>query len=82
MPTVARLGNFRVVIYPNDHRPPHVHVFGGGHEAIFILNCPQGPPTLRANYGFDLRRVNDMVDQLHRMIASICDEWGRFHGTY
>ncbi|WHZ20694.1 MAG: hypothetical protein OJF55_002843 [Rhodanobacteraceae bacterium] len=28
MPTILRLGGLRVVIYPNDHRPAHVHVIG------------------------------------------------------
>jgi hypothetical protein len=26
MPTVHRFDGLRVVIYPNDHRPAHVHV--------------------------------------------------------
>ncbi len=42
----------RVVIYPNDHRPVHVHVIGGGREAVFDLHCPEGPPEIRENYGF------------------------------
>jgi hypothetical protein len=28
VPTVLRFDGFRVVIYPNDHRPAHVHVIG------------------------------------------------------
>ena len=44
MPTVLRIGGLRVVIYPNDHRPAHVHVIGDG-EAVFILR-PRG--TARA----------------------------------
>lgn len=28
MPTIFRIGAVRVVIYPNDHRPAHVHVVG------------------------------------------------------
>src|ERR1035437_4943232 len=47
MPTVLRLGSLRVVIYPNDHRPAHVHVIGQGHRAVFILNCSTGPLSLR-----------------------------------
>lgn len=47
MPTVLRLGALRVVIYPNDHRPAHVHVLGGGGPVVFVLNCPDGPPELR-----------------------------------
>ncbi|MGO9259223.1 MAG: DUF4160 domain-containing protein [Bryobacteraceae bacterium] len=43
MPTVLRFDGLRVVIYPNDHRPAHVHMIGRGHEAVFDLNCPAGP---------------------------------------
>ena len=55
MPTVLRIGNLRVAIYPNDHRPAHVHVIGPEHEALFYLNCPEGPVSLRENYGFSNR---------------------------
>lgn len=52
MPTVVVIFGLRVVIYPNDHRPAHVHVIGNGCEAVFNLRCPKGPPELRENYGF------------------------------
>ena len=42
MPTVHRYDGLRVVIYPNDHRPAHVHVKGADGEAVFILHCPEG----------------------------------------
>ncbi|MCF3947436.1 DUF4160 domain-containing protein [Acidiphilium iwatense] len=32
MPTVLRIGGLRVVVYPNDHRPPHVHVTRYGNR--------------------------------------------------
>jgi hypothetical protein len=47
MPVVYRFGGVRVVIYPNDHRPAHVHVKTSESEAVFVLHCPDGPPTLR-----------------------------------
>ena len=47
MPTVFRLNGLRVVIYPNDHRPAHVHVKGAAGEAVFILLYPDGPPAMR-----------------------------------
>ena len=46
MPTVLRFDGLRVAVYPNDHRPAHVHVVGGGCEAVFNLNCPAGPVEL------------------------------------
>jgi hypothetical protein len=46
MPTVLRFDGLRVVIYPNDHSPEHVHVIGADREAVFELHCPDGPVTL------------------------------------
>ncbi|WP_200876780.1 DUF4160 domain-containing protein [Cupriavidus sp. SK-3] len=42
MPTVLSIFGLRVVIYPNDHRPAHVHVMGKGCEAVFNLPLPEG----------------------------------------
>ena len=52
MPTVEMIEGLRVVIYPNDHRPAHVHVIGSGFEAVFQSFNSEGPPELRENYGF------------------------------
>jgi hypothetical protein len=57
VPTVLRFGGLRVVIYPNDHRPAHIHVIGSDAEAVFNLNCPAGPVMLRENYGFSLPEI-------------------------
>jgi hypothetical protein len=58
MPTVDVIDGLRVAIYPNDHRPAHVHVIGGGCEAVFNLHCPEGPSELRENYGFAVRKLS------------------------
>jgi hypothetical protein len=57
VPTVFRFVGLRVTIYPNDHRPAHVHVIGKGCEAVFNLNCPVGPVELRENYRFSRREI-------------------------
>ncbi|HEV2303469.1 MAG TPA: DUF4160 domain-containing protein [Stellaceae bacterium] len=74
MPTVVRFHGWRVVVYPNDHRPAHVHVFGGGGEAVFILNCPQGPPELRESYAYDRGELTRMQRALGEKIADLCNE--------
>jgi hypothetical protein len=33
MPVVMRVGRIKFVIYPQDHRPAHVHVFAAEAEA-------------------------------------------------
>lgn len=57
MPTILRFDGLRAVIYPNDHRPAHVHVIGADGEAVFVLHCPAGPPTLREIFGFNRQDV-------------------------
>jgi hypothetical protein len=82
MPTVLRFDGLRVVIYPNDHRPAHVHVKGSGGEAVFILNCPDGPPELRESYGFKLQDVRRIEQALTPKLIELCVEWSRHHGDY
>jgi hypothetical protein len=82
VPTVFRFDGLRVVIYPNDHRPAHVHVIGGGGEAVFDLHCPSGPPELRESYGFRLADARRIGSMLARMLATLCQEWRAIHGRY
>jgi Domain of unknown function (DUF4160) len=81
MPTVLWINGLRVVIYPNDHRPSHVHVIGRGHEAVFVLNCPDGPVEIRENYGFAKRELKQIARALMGQLAEICRVWEEFHGT-
>lgn len=81
MPTVLHLGKLRVVIYSNDHRPPHVHVIGPAGEAVFKLNCPAGPPELRESMGFALHELNWIAVRLRHAVAEMCNRWERIHGT-
>ncbi|WP_414041938.1 DUF4160 domain-containing protein [Acidithiobacillus sp. M4-SHS-6] len=69
------------MIYPNEHRPAHAHVIGDG-EAVFILNCPDGPPELRESYRFDRSDLARIETGLADHIAELCTEWRKFHGYY
>ncbi|MGZ9200106.1 MAG: DUF4160 domain-containing protein [Caulobacteraceae bacterium] len=79
MPTVLRFNGLRVTIYPNDHRPAHVHVIGGGAEAVFTLNCPDGPVELRETYGFTRTETGQIAAELDAALAHLCLEWRRIH---
>ncbi len=82
MPTVLTIFGLRVVIYPNDHRPVHVHVMGNGREAIFNLHCPDGPPELRENYGFSQREAGRIASALAGNLVVLCAAWRQIHGNY
>jgi len=72
----------RVVIHSNDHRPAHVHVIGRGGEAVFRLDCPNGPPALREVYGMNLRQVNGIAHALLSLLDKLCADWRNIHGHF
>jgi hypothetical protein len=80
MPTALRIDHLRVVIYPNDHRPAHVHIIGGGCEVVFNLRCPDGPPELRENYGFSRQDLTRIQAALTAALAAACNHWSMIHG--
>lgn len=80
MPTVASFLGLRVTIYPNDHRPAHVHVIGRGCEAVFNLHCPDGPTELREVYGFSRAEAARIEGELQTQLAALCTEWEKIHG--
>jgi hypothetical protein len=82
MPAVLRLGGLRVVIYPNDHRPAHIHVKGADGEAVFILQCPEGLPEWRESYGFKLTDLDGIESGLLANPGDLCAQWSAFHGDY
>jgi hypothetical protein len=71
MPTVFRFGRFRAVIYPNDHRPEHVHVIGPDREAVFFLNCPTGPVAIRQNFGFTNAEARRVAARLNTVVQHL-----------
>lgn len=82
MPTVHRFHGLRVVIYPNDHRPAHVHVMGQGCEAVFKLHAPKGPPELRENYGFSASTLALIEKELAQHLGPLAAAWRALHGTF
>lgn len=77
-----RLDGLRVTIYPNDHRPAHVHVVGAKGEAVFLLNCPDGPAELRESHGFNGPDIRKMAADLLASISRLCAEWETIYGHH
>ena len=42
---LLRIDALRVMIYPNDHSPEHVHVIGADREAVLSCIARRGPVT-------------------------------------
>ena len=82
MPRVLQASGFDVIIRFNDHRPAHVHVRGGGKQASFYLNCPDGPPSPRENFGASRAELNGVLAALAGELNHLCEEWNRIHGDF
>jgi hypothetical protein len=79
MVTVLRESGMRVVIYLDDHPPPHVHVFGDGSAKI-ALGAEDGALQVIRTAGMktsELRRALRIVAG-HR--AGLMEKWEEFHG--
>jgi hypothetical protein len=82
MATVVWILGLRVVIYLNDHGPAHVHVIGGGRQAVFKLNCPGGPVELFQNYGIPKKQLARIRTELGKQLDLVCDTWRSIHGHF
>jgi hypothetical protein len=67
----------RLVIYPNDHGPPHVHVMGPGWELKVRL---KEPPELVAVLGKPkTAELAEGLDAVWRHLRELTQMWGRLH---
>ncbi len=64
-----------------DHRPAHVHVIGPGGEAVFFLNCPVGPVSLRESFGFTGQVLRSVEAELNEALPGLCAAWETIHGA-
>lgn len=76
MPTVLRIDGLRIVIYPNDHPPAHVHVFGPGW--VVVINLIE--PEVREAIGCDEREARRVLLLIADYRETLMDAWRRFHG--
>lgn len=80
MPTILLIKSWRVVIYPNDHRPPHVHVIGPTEHARFELLCDLGLVRILSNISFTTAQLRQIENRLLSNLTLLCNQWGRIHG--
>ncbi len=77
MPTIIRTDGFRIVIFPNDHIPPHVHVFKSDAEIRIELG---DEPTLLSVEGKignkDLAKALNLVIE-HQI--ELLKKWQEIH---
>jgi Domain of unknown function (DUF4160) len=83
MVAIINENGLRVMIYANDHRPAHVHIWGAGFEIVALLNCPVGPLEEREVKG-DISKagVRKVLKSLQPKVSEMCKAWRKQHGRY
>ena len=71
MATILSIRGLRVVKYPNDHRPKHIHVVGRKCEATFVMGQPRTAPKLRDNYGFTIDQIDTISELLTQQLGRV-----------
>ncbi len=77
--TVLRADGLRVVIFADDHKPAHVHVFGDG-EAKINLTGSGGVPILVWADGMNRSEVRRAMRLVTAQRAFLLKRWEDFHG--
>ncbi|HEY9906191.1 MAG TPA: DUF4160 domain-containing protein [Thermosynechococcaceae cyanobacterium] len=81
MPTVHREDGFKVLIYPNDHLPCHVHVFKAGGEVIIQLGSDAAPSAIDQIYGdISDRQVSKALQIVQANQEKLLEAWNGIHG--
>jgi Domain of unknown function (DUF4160) len=82
MPTVIKQDGFRVVIYPNDHIPSHVHVYKGGGEVRINLGIvePLTSPSLMSVIGeISDRDIAKALSLVKKHQVELLSKWSEIH---
>lgn len=78
MPTIARIGPYRIYYVSHDRgEPPHVHVDRDDSTAKFWLE----PVTLAYNIGFRAKELRDVRRLVNEHAAEFLEAWNDNFGT-
>lgn len=80
MPTVFEVGAYRIVVYPNDHRPAHVHAVGPDGEGRFALGSAPGDVYLMDVDGIPRAELRKIAEQIIDRHQECLDKWREIHG--
>ncbi len=80
MPTILRFRGLRVVIYTNDHWPPHVHVSAPEAQAKIALGEARQRPHVLVNDGLTLRQLNWALTEIDRNRELLLTRWREIYG--
>lgn len=80
MPTILRLKGLRIMLFVNDHPPPHVHAIKAAAQARIALGSEDRKPFLISNDGLSRRELAMALEAVHQNQALLIKRWREIHG--
>lgn len=80
MPTIFTIGKLRIVIYPNDHDPPHVHVIAPDGNAKVRIGTAHRKPSVVFNDGVSLASLPKALIAIDERRDELQKAWRKHHG--
>jgi hypothetical protein len=81
MAEVFRTGGIRIVVFSNDHPPPHVHALGPDRTARFKLTGPDGPVEFWDCEGrWTQSQLNELGEEIAARFEDCRTAWSKIHG--
>ena len=80
MPVVLRQGGFRLVIYYQDHQPPHTHVYKAGTEVVINLGDEANSPYVRNTNGMNPKNVKRALQIADDYQSYLLERWDEING--
>lgn len=78
MPEIFRAFGLVFVIFPDDHDPPHTHVFYGGEKCKIFLKGPTVADKPRCT--LPPSRLRKALQLVAENQAILLQEWEKIHG--
>jgi hypothetical protein len=75
------VGRVRIVVYSNDHPPPHVHAVGAGRARFELGEVPSDVRLVECDgmSTSELRRITEAIIARH---GECLESWRRHHGHW
>jgi hypothetical protein len=77
---VLRIDGLQFVIWPNDHAPPHVHVFSADAEAKIDLGEQNRYPRLIENRRMKKKDLAKALKGVFDNRSMLLQKWSEVHG--
>jgi Domain of unknown function (DUF4160) len=84
MPTIVKRDGFRVVIYPNDHDPAHVHVIKNSGEVRIHLgnkDLSEKPYLITVEGDISNKDVAKALNLVCEYQSELLIKWSEIHGS-